>query len=618
MANFLCVSYVTGIDQAEFYENFDLESIVTPVKIEKFRGSLEEACYPRDEINFIRNGFTHGFDIGYQGPQIRQSGANNIPLKIGNKVELWNKLMKEVRLRRVAGPFDRIPFENYIQSPIGLVPKVGGNTRLIFHLSYDFDEKDEKFLNHYTPKELCPVSYRDIDHAVKAYLCMKDKNTHEKGGTDNVSKEPRKTRVVFGGKTDVQSAFRLVPLKKQYWKWLVMKAQNPVVGQWQFFIDKCLPFGTSISCAVFQRISDAIKYLIEHRTDTIFEITNYLDDFLFLVLTLAKCNGLIKEFLDLCNMIGIPIADDKTVWANELVVFLGVLLDGKHFMIRLLLEKRVKVVNMIKLMLSKNKAKVGELQELCGYLNFLCKVIFPGCPFIRRMYAKYSKNITLPGFNKREVGSNATRVQLKSYQHVGLDAEFKADCQIWLQFLDQQESWVEVVNRPMIDILSPDITLTDINFYSDASALSKLGFGCLLDSKWLRGDWDPEFIKKYEPSIEYLELFALCAGIFTWGEFLKNTRITVFCDNTAVVAMIKNMTSSCKNCMMLIRMLTLQGLKFNRRLRAKYVSTKQNFLVDSLSRGQIHRFSRLGPHMDINPWMIHDDLWPMMKIWLHG
>ena len=37
--------------------------------------------------------------------------------------------MKEVKLGRVAGPFLKVPFDNYIQSPIGLVPKAGGGTR---------------------------------------------------------------------------------------------------------------------------------------------------------------------------------------------------------------------------------------------------------------------------------------------------------------------------------------------------------------------------------------------------------------------------------------------------------------------------------------------------------
>ena len=46
--------------------------------------------------------------------------------------------MKEVKVGRYCRPFEQIPYANYIQSPIGLVPKAGGKMRLIFHLSYDF------------------------------------------------------------------------------------------------------------------------------------------------------------------------------------------------------------------------------------------------------------------------------------------------------------------------------------------------------------------------------------------------------------------------------------------------------------------------------------------------
>ena len=77
---------------------------------------------------------------------------------IGTKVDLWNKIMKEVCVGRVAGPYETIPFENYIQSPVGLVPKLGGRTRMIFHLSFNFSEREQdKSLNGWTPRELCTV-----------------------------------------------------------------------------------------------------------------------------------------------------------------------------------------------------------------------------------------------------------------------------------------------------------------------------------------------------------------------------------------------------------------------------------------------------------------------------
>ena len=79
--------------------------------------------------------------------------------------------MGEVELGRYAGPYSSPPFDFYVQSPIGLVPKAKDKTRLIFHLSYDFGpEERSKSINHHTPAELCSVRYNDLDHAVKNCL----------------------------------------------------------------------------------------------------------------------------------------------------------------------------------------------------------------------------------------------------------------------------------------------------------------------------------------------------------------------------------------------------------------------------------------------------------------
>ena len=427
------------------------------------------------------------------------------------------------------------------------------------------------------------------------------------------------TVVVYSAKMDVKSAFRLAPLQRDCWKWLLMKAQHPCTGEWFYFVDKCLPFGASISCAVFQSFSDALKFLVESRTSTDKlctkdTTTNYLDDFLFLALRLAQCNYMVEEFLAMCEELGVPIAIEKTEWAGECIIFLGILLNGRHFILSIPIEKRDKAIKMIKNLLDwvKPKATVKELQELCGYLNFLCKAIFPGRTFIRRMYAKYSKIVKLQG-NDRTV---ETSYIPKPHHHVRLDSEFKKDCQVWLKFLDQDSKLGQIVTRPMIDLLQPELTSEEIFFYSDVSRSEKLGYGCLYQTNWIRGDWDKNFIQNFEPSIEYLELFALCAGLMTWQKLIKNCRITIFCDNTAVCSMVNDLTSSCRNCMVLIRMLTLNGLQFNRKVRAKYVSTKENYLADALSRNQMNCFRRLGPQMNEIPDVIHPDLWPMEKIWI--
>ena len=158
--------------------------------------------------------------------------------------------MNEVELKRYAGPFDRVPFEYYMQSPIGLVPKSNGKSRLIFHLSYDFGP-DNRSLNYHTPKELCLVKYKDLDFAVQ--VCLKLLKTVE----DNDS------AVIYYSKADMTSAFRILPLLPTQFCRLIIMVRDPVTKQKKYFVDKCLPFGASISCALFQELSDALAFITE-------------------------------------------------------------------------------------------------------------------------------------------------------------------------------------------------------------------------------------------------------------------------------------------------------------------------------------------------------------------
>ena len=96
---------------------------------------LWETKYNKDEIEFLVDGFTNGFNIGYRGPTDVQRCAPNLKLRVGSQTQIWNKMMKEVKLKRFAGSFEKIPFENFIQSPVRLVPKdEGTDVRLIYHL----------------------------------------------------------------------------------------------------------------------------------------------------------------------------------------------------------------------------------------------------------------------------------------------------------------------------------------------------------------------------------------------------------------------------------------------------------------------------------------------------
>ena len=79
------------------------------------------------KTEFLYQGFTEAFSLGYEGNKKVRQMSPNLPFRVGNPIILWNKVMKEVKLQRFAGPFSEIPFQHFIQSSIGLVLKDHGN-----------------------------------------------------------------------------------------------------------------------------------------------------------------------------------------------------------------------------------------------------------------------------------------------------------------------------------------------------------------------------------------------------------------------------------------------------------------------------------------------------------
>ena len=95
------------------FTELNWEEIRTPIRVPEFNNMLKQAGYDNDKRNNVINGFLQGFDIGYCGPTCRRNEAHNLPLRIGDSIDLWNKVMKEVELKRYAGPFDKLPVTNW-------------------------------------------------------------------------------------------------------------------------------------------------------------------------------------------------------------------------------------------------------------------------------------------------------------------------------------------------------------------------------------------------------------------------------------------------------------------------------------------------------------------------
>ena len=481
-------------------------------------------------------GFKEGFQVGYEGPVV-YSPTPNLPSAMLQPEIVDQKLDKECKLGRLAGPFSFIPFQNLKISPIGLVPKKqSGKFRLIHHLSHPPGAS----INDGISEEHSKVIYQSIDDAVKII--------NELG------------QGCFLAKTDVAEAFRIVPLHPSQYTLFGMKWKD------KYYFDRCLPMGCSSSCKIFETLSNALQWMARAKLG-ISHIAHVLDDFLIANQRQEGCDNDLTKFLALCANLGIPTAPDKTTQPTKSLTFLGYDLDTQNMEIRLPDEKLVKGRKLIQECLQKTKVQLKFLQSVIGFLNFACGAVVPGRPFLRRLI-----NLTI-GIDK-------------PFHYIRIDKAGRQDLITWDTFLSNFNG------RSML--LADRWVLSDhIQLYTDAAG--SLGYGAVMGKQWFFGGWNEQWRGQ---SITLLELYPIVLAIEVWAKELANSCIEFHTDNMAVSEIINKQTSRQVEIMALVRRLVFTSLKYNIMFKAYHVPGKYNVLADALSRLQVETFKKLAPHAE--------------------
>lgn len=544
-------NYDAKLAGVKSYCNYEIDKIVTPIKVNALHQLLKESQYDQAETNFLIQGFTEGFKLGYCGPRDVKRDCVNLKFRVGDKFDLWDKIMDEVKAKRYGGPFDapnEIYPSAYSVNPCGLVPKSGNKTRLINHYS----SPPGTSVNDYIPDEYAKVVYQDFQDAVRISL-------------DILKLSDQQDVDLHYSRTDAKNAFRVLPIAREDRFLQILKAENPLTKKYQYFVDLCCGFGSRSSCFLYSKVSSCLRHIYRWKTQA--DCIVYLDDGLQIGLSEGDCNQKLDSYLGICEDIGLPISDEKTERAVRIIIFLGLILNAIRKIIGIPQDKVSKALNQIERIQEAKKVTVLDMQKITGLLNFFTRAVVPGRAFTRRLYAAYSNPV------------------LKQHHHVRVTNEMKLDLGMWKQFLNQSGT----VMRPFIDF-STDPCFDKIAFASDAAKSQELGYSVYyIDEEkqvcfYCYDQWDQGLISQCDPSIQFLELFPLAVGVVLFSPLLSNSRVKIMCDNQAVVHMVNSTTSSCKHCMILIRLITLKSLEYNVVYRVEYVSSKKNHLSDSLSR----------------------------------
>ena len=329
------------------------QQVATTIKFEVLLQELQG--YDTALLQFLVQGFQYGFKLGCT--QFDSfSVINNHPSVRKNPIVVCRKLNKELHLNRISGPYSFKPFDNFVCSPLGLVPKkTPGEFRIIHDLSFP----EGNSVNEHISRENATVQYESIENVIQLI---------KKFG-----------KVALMAKLDVEDGFRNIPIHPSDHHFLGFIWEN------QYYFDKCLPMGASSSCQLFEKLSTALQWIMLNKYKAS-GMSHLIDDFFFIgPASSEKCLSDVNNFQNLCQRLGVPLKDSKTVLPTTCLTIYGLEVDSIKMEVRLPEDKLYKLRQLLIQTVHRKKIQLKELQSLIGLLNFACQVAIPGRAFLRRL-----------------------------------------------------------------------------------------------------------------------------------------------------------------------------------------------------------------------------------------
>ena len=362
-------------------------------------------------VQYICNGLTFGFDIGYSGP-ISPGASKNLRSAYDHSSEVNEALNKELTRGHTLGPYHIPPFKNFHISP-----KKDGFYRLILDLS---SPRGESINDGIDPEEYS-VHYTSFDEAVDMVRLA--------------------GQGAYMAKIDIKHAFRICPVRME---------DLPLLGiKWKglFYVDTRLPFGSRSSPFIFNQLADLLCWLIITAC-RIACVVHYLDDYFIVAPSFKRCSDNVSCILNLFSYLGVPVAEDKLEGPATCITFLGITVDSLSRSIRLPQDKVIALKSLLSSFITKRRCQKRELLSLIGKLSFAAKVIKPGRLFLRHL-----------------INLSTTVSNLNHY--LSLNRDTREDLKWWLQALETFNG-VSYFQEPFV---SSD----DLSLFTDAAASLGVG-----------------------------------------------------------------------------------------------------------------------------------------------
>jgi len=495
-------------------------AIPTALNIVAFQKYLVN-YHDKQLLQFLKYGFP--IDIDSQGftPSMY---TNNHPSAMQYGDHITKFLQKEINHGAIYGPFSKPPIEGLHVSPLLTRNKSNSqDRRVIVDLSWPHGQSVNDFVA--------------MDKYVDTYFTLKYPTVDDI--IDRVVKLGKNCQLY---KVDLQRAFRQLKLDPRdivftglYW-------------DGQYFVDTSIPFGFRHGSVCCQRLTDAIRYIMNCRGFTIF---NYIDDCIGCDDPVLAGNGF-DVLVKLMSELGLPISKEKLYAPSSCVPCLGLLIDVAKGTVTIPSDKLEQVIQTCNNWYVKHRATRKQLQSLVGVLIYLHKCVKPARLFVNRILQVLK--------------------QAPEKGYVKLDEHFQRDIHWFITFLNKFNGKVFFEKQGLEPIKHVQLD----------ACLAGLG-----------GAWDsrvytcPIVNNDTSVSIVHLEMLNILVALKIWAHEWAKSKVILHCDNWAVVSTLNSGKGRDRYLLAVARNVWLWAAQYDIDLQVVFIRGRDNHVADLLSRWYI-------------------------------
>ena len=464
-----------------------------------------------------------GFPLSLSNPSsLNNSVTKNHHSALQYPTAVNGYLQKELSLGAIIGPANHVDSDLYHCSPLLSRPKDDCKRRIILNLSHPHGNS----VNGNIPRDRFDgkqftLRFPSVDTIVENIGDLRDCDP-----------------VLF--KIDVARAFRNIRVDP------VDAVKLGIHWEGQYFLDLSAAFGWAHGSAAFQRVSDAIVYIMRRHG---YDLVAYIDDYIG-VAPASSAESQFQFLSDLLTRLGLPMNPDKRVPPSKALTCLGIRIDINASSLSI---DHAKLQSIYKECLQVSAYKYlskKRYQSLLGKLIYLHKCVAPARIFVNRILELFRNN-----FHKKKIR---------------LTKDFFNDIAWFLAFLPHFNGTTRF-NKPQVRGGTP--------LYLDASLT---GIGAI----WADRVYSAPVpcIPGFALKIVHLEMWNIVIAFRVWGHLWKHSSIAVNCDNEACVHVIATSRTKDPFLAVCIRNLWLITAFYDISLQVHHIRGKNNIQADVLSR----------------------------------